>query len=71
LVETQNQGYGLSVIWHQNHWDGFFGVTSKSMVTVFSDLTSKLVTTVSSSLASKHVVEGFPVWASKPAATIW
>jgi hypothetical protein len=23
LVEPQNQGYGLSVIWPQNHWDGF------------------------------------------------
>jgi hypothetical protein len=23
LVEPQNQGYGLSVVWPQNHWDGF------------------------------------------------
>jgi hypothetical protein len=24
LVEPQNQGYSLSVVWPQNHWDSFF-----------------------------------------------
>jgi hypothetical protein len=58
------------------------GLPSKPVVTVFFSLTSKLVATVSPSLASKpaigflvepqnKVVEGFPVWASKPAALVW
>jgi hypothetical protein len=64
---------GLSVIWNQNHWDGFSsGWASKPMATVcewfdlkttgtiFFSLTSKLVTTVSSGLTSKSVV-GFLV----------
>jgi hypothetical protein len=63
---------GLSVVWPQNHWDGFllFGLkttetvfsclASKSVAAVFSGLTSKPVATVSPSLASKPVV-GFLV----------
>jgi hypothetical protein len=54
------------------------GLTSKPTVIVFSGLTSKLVATVSPGLASKPVVsflvvplvEGFPIWASKPAASV-
>jgi hypothetical protein len=49
---------GLSVLWPQNEWDGFFGLASKPVVTV-----SWL------SLKTK-VVEGFLVWASKPTATV-
>jgi hypothetical protein len=50
---------GLSVIWPQNHWDGFSGLTSKPVATV-----SWL------SLKTK-VVKGFSVWASKLLATVW
>jgi hypothetical protein len=39
--------------------------------TVFSALTSKPVVTVSCLSLKTKVVEGFPVWASKPAATVW
>jgi hypothetical protein len=37
----------------------------------FLGLASKPTSTVSPSLASKLVSSGFPVWVSKPAATIW
>jgi hypothetical protein len=61
------------------------GLASKLVATVFSSLASKLVVTISLGLASKStvgylvepqnqgggVVEGFPVWASKPVALIW
>jgi hypothetical protein len=75
---------GLSVVWPQNHWDGFSSVwTSKSMATVyewfglkttrmvFTDLTSKLVVVVVfGSLASKHVATVSGGLAPKPAATV-
>jgi hypothetical protein len=49
---------GLSVVWPQYHWGGFSGLASKPVATVsWLNLKTK-------------VVEGFPVWASKPAATI-
>jgi hypothetical protein len=59
----------------------FTGLASKPMVMIFSSLASKLVAAVSLGLASKPVVgflveprnqggEGFPVWASKPAALV-
>jgi hypothetical protein len=59
----------------------FSDLTSKPVVTVFSSLVSKLVATVSPiwpqnwwsiswlNLKTK-VVEGFPVWASKPIALV-
>jgi hypothetical protein len=58
------------------------GLASKPALTVFSSLASKLAVMVSPGLASKpvvsfwlslktKVVEGFPVWASKPAALVW
>jgi hypothetical protein len=50
---------GLSVVWPQNHWEGFSGLASKPVATV-----SWL------SLKTK-VADGFPVWASKLAATVW
>jgi hypothetical protein len=37
----------------------------------FLSLTSKLRLTVSSGLASKPVATDFPIWASKPTATVW
>jgi hypothetical protein len=69
---------GLSVVWPQNHWDGFSSVwSSKPMATVcewfglkttrkvFSSLASKLVATVFSNLASKQVATISPGLASK------
>jgi hypothetical protein len=38
---------------------------------VFLGLASKSRSTVSPGLTSKSVVTGFPVWASKPVATVW
>jgi hypothetical protein len=50
----------LSVVWLQNHYDGFFGLISKSVATVFFGLALKLVTMISPNLTSKTVV-GFLV----------
>jgi hypothetical protein len=47
------------------------GLTSKLVAMIFSGLVSKPVATVSPGLASKLVVEGFSVWTSKLAATVW
>jgi hypothetical protein len=73
----------LSVVWPQNHWDGFSSVwASKPMVmvcewfglkttrTVFISLASKLVMTVFGGLASKPAATVSSGFASKPAATI-
>jgi hypothetical protein len=61
----------------------FSGLSSKPVVTVFSDLASKLVVKVfsglasrpvaivSTDLASKLVVEGFPIWTSKLTVMVW
>jgi hypothetical protein len=49
----------------------FSGLDSKPVVTVFFGLASKLVAMVSWLSLKTTVVEGFPVWASKPAATFW
>jgi hypothetical protein len=48
----------------------FIGLTSKSMVTVFSDLASKPVVTVFLGLASKLVVIVFSGLTSKPVVTV-
>jgi hypothetical protein len=73
--------YGL----HHAHGDeecGFLGLASKPRSMFYQwfgfkttgmvspGLASKSVATVSFGLASKPVVEGFPVWTSKPAATV-
>jgi hypothetical protein len=50
---------GLSMVCHQNHWNGFSGLTLKP-VTMFSWLSLKT-----------KLVEGFSVWASKPTDTVW
>jgi hypothetical protein len=69
--------FGLKTTWTVSS-----GLASKSTATVFTSLASKLVATVFPvwpqnwwsvswlSLKTK-VVEGFPVWASKPAALVW
>jgi hypothetical protein len=49
----------LSVVWPQNHWDGFLGLALKPVATV-----SWL------SLKTK-VVEGFLALTSELAATVW
>jgi hypothetical protein len=75
---------GLSVVWHQNHWDGFSSVwASKPMTTVcewfglkttqtvFAGLASKPVVMVSDGLSLKHAVTVFSVLASKPEMTVF
>jgi hypothetical protein len=47
----------------------WFGI--KTIGTVSLSLASKPMVTVSPGLSSKLVVERFPVWASKPTATVW
>jgi hypothetical protein len=56
LVEHQNKGRRFLL---------------KTTGMVSPGLVSKPVMTVSLGLAVKLVVAGFPVWASKPAATVW
>jgi hypothetical protein len=48
----------------------FFNLASKPVATIFSGLASKPVATVSWLSLKTKVVEGFPVWTSKPVATI-
>jgi hypothetical protein len=43
----------------------------KTTRTVFANLASKPVATVSWLSLKAKVVEGFPVWASKPVALVW
>jgi hypothetical protein len=75
---------GLSVVWPQNHWDGFSSVwTSKPMATVcewfglkttqmvFAGLASKPVATVSNGLASKPAAMVSGGLVSKPAVTVF
>jgi hypothetical protein len=60
----------------------FSGLDSKPVMTVslvglktggdsFSSLASKPVATVSWLSLKTKVVDGFPIWASKPAGTVW
>jgi hypothetical protein len=62
---------GLSMIWPQNQRDGFLRFGLKTGVMVFFGFASKLVVMVSWLSIKTKVVEGFPVWASKPAAMVW
>jgi hypothetical protein len=75
---------GLSMVWPQNHWDGFSSVwASKPMATVcewfglkttrtvFVGLASKLVATVSGGLALKPAVTVSGGLASKPVVTVF
>jgi hypothetical protein len=64
---------GLSVVWHENHWDGFlrFGIKNdgegflrfglKTSGDGFSGLVSKPMVTVSWLSLKIMLVEGFPV----------
>jgi hypothetical protein len=61
----------LSVVWPQNHWDGFSSVcASKSMAMVCEWFGLKTTRTVFTGLASKPVVTVSDSLASKPAATV-
>jgi hypothetical protein len=84
LVEPQNQGQqfvsGLAskLMATVYEWFGqkttrtvFTGLASKPVTTVSSGLAPKLVVTVSWLSLKTKVVEGFPVWASKLAASFW
>jgi hypothetical protein len=75
---------GLSVVWPQNHWDGFSSVWASKLMatvcewfglettrTVFIGLASKLVVMVSGGLASKPAMTVFTGLASKPVAMVF
>jgi hypothetical protein len=61
----------VSVVWPENHWDGFLRFGLKIGGDGLSGFSSKPVATVSWLSLKTKVVERFPVWASKPAATFW
>jgi hypothetical protein len=62
---------GLSVVWPQNHWDGFSSVlASKLMATVCEWFGLKTTRTVFAGLASKPVATFSSDLASKPAAAV-
>jgi hypothetical protein len=61
---------GFSMIWPQNHWDGFLRFDLKTDGDGFSGLALKPVATVSWFNLKTKVVEDFSVWASKPVATV-
>jgi hypothetical protein len=69
-LSLKTKANGLSVVWVQNHWDGFLRFDFKIGGDGFSDLTSKPVTTVSWLSLKTKLVEDFLVWISKPAATV-
>jgi hypothetical protein len=70
-LSLKTKGDGLTVVWPQNHWDSFLQFGLKTSGDSFSGLASKLVATVSWLSLKTKVVQGFPVWASKPVATVW
>jgi hypothetical protein len=73
---------GLSVVWPQNHWDSFFVVWPQNLLSRFlavwpQNLLRRFLPVwpqnrwwVSWLNLKTKVVEGFPDWASKPAALI-
>jgi hypothetical protein len=62
----------LSVVWAQNHWDGFSSVwASKPMAMVCEWFGLKTTRTVFASLASKPVATVSSGFASKPAVTVF
>jgi hypothetical protein len=70
-LSLKTKADGLSVVWPQNHYDGFLRFDLKTGGDGLSDLTSKPVATIFWLRLKTNVVVGFPVWVSKSAATIW
>jgi hypothetical protein len=65
----------VSPVWPQNQWQRFLRFGLKTGGNGFSSLASKPVVegfeaTISWLSLKTKVMEGFPVWASKPAATV-
>jgi hypothetical protein len=58
-LSLKTKVYGLSVIWVQNHWDGFLQFVLKTGGDDFLWF------------GLKTGGSDFLVWASKPAATVW
>jgi hypothetical protein len=69
-LSLKTKVYGLSVVWPQNHWDGFlwFGLKTGDDGVLRFDL--KTSGDGSPGLISKPVASGFPVWGSKLAAKV-
>jgi hypothetical protein len=73
----------VSPVWPQNRWrqflwfdlktggNDFLWFDLKTGGDGFSGLASKSMVTISWLSLKTEVVEGFPVWASKPVTTVW
>jgi hypothetical protein len=55
--------------WRRGAWVSWLSLKTKAMICQWFGLKTTGMT--SPSLASKSVMEGFPVWASKSAGTVW
>jgi hypothetical protein len=62
---------GLSVVWPQNHWDGFLWFGLKTGGNGFLWFGLKTGGDSFSRFSLKTGSSGFLVWASKPVAMIW
>jgi hypothetical protein len=58
------------VVWPQNNWDDFLQFGLKTGGDGFFGLASKPVAMVSWLSLKTKMVEDFPIWASKPVATV-
>jgi hypothetical protein len=83
LFEPQNQGRrfvsGLtskplvrfSPVWPQNQWRRFLAIWPQNLLRRFLSIWPQNRWSVSWLSLKTNVVEGFPVWASKPVALFW
>jgi hypothetical protein len=62
---------GLSVVWPQNHWDGFLWFDLKTGGDSFLWFGLKIGGNSFFWFSLKTGGDGFSVWASKPTAMIW
>jgi hypothetical protein len=70
LVEPQNQGRRFSLVWSQNQWRRFSPVWPQNWWRRFLPVWPQNRRWVSWLSLKTKVVEGFPVWASKPLALV-
>jgi hypothetical protein len=67
LVCPQNQWRRFSPVWPQNQWRRFLSVWPQNLLRPFSPVWPQNRWSISWLSLKTKVVEGFPVWASKPA----
>jgi hypothetical protein len=71
LVWPQNQWRRISPVWPQNWWLRFSPVWPQNWWRWFFPVWPQYRRSVSWLSLKTKVVEGFPVWASKPATLVW